>query len=77
MLNAAKVDYINTSLRLIPLIFQYLFKKVITAIANLQLYIRRKLLNYLKKVFLRLLTSKKYLKETESLTYSLLIRLKI
>ena len=71
-----KVDYINTLLRLILLISQYLFKKVITAIANLRLYIRR-LLNYLKKAFLRLLTSRKYLKETESLTYSLLIKLKI
>ena len=72
-----KVDYINTLLRLILLIFQYLFKKVITVIANLQLYIRRRLLNYLKKVFLKLLTFKKYFKETESPTYGLLIRLRI
>ena len=73
----AKVDYVNTLLRLIPLIFQYLFKKVITVIANLRLYVRRRLLNYLKKASLRLLTSKKYLKETKSLTYGLLIRLRI
>ena len=73
----AKVDYINTPLRLIPLIFQYLFKKVITVIANLQLYVRRRLPNYLKKAFLKLLTSKKFLKEIKFLIYSLLIRLRI
>jgi hypothetical protein len=39
---------------------------VITAIANSQLYIRRRLLNYLRKVSLRLLISRKCLRETKS-----------
>ena len=75
--NIAKVHYTNTLLRSIPPIFQYLFKKVITIIANLRLYIRNRLLDYLKKASLKLLTFKKYLKKTKSLTYGLLIRLKI
>jgi len=75
-LNAAEVDHVNTPLRLIPPIFQYLFKKVITAIANLRLYVRRRLLDYLKEAFLRLLTSRKCLKETKSSTYGLLMRLR-
>ena len=36
-----------------------------TVIANSQLYISRRLLDYLEKVSLRLLTSKKCLKETK------------